>query len=52
LFSCRPRPIPSAPSGTSSVTADPAAMYAPRPTLTGATRVELLPTNAPSSMTV
>ena len=37
----------SAPAGTSAVIAEPAATYAPSPTVTGATSVELLPTNAP-----
>ena len=38
-------PIASAPQGTFSVTTEPAAMNAPSPMSTGATMVELLPTN-------
>src|SRR5439155_19003258 len=37
-FSCFGRAIPSAPSGTSSVITDPAPVYAPSPTRTGATK--------------
>jgi hypothetical protein len=32
MFDCRPRAMPSAPAGTSSVIDDPAATYAPSPT--------------------
>src|SRR5437867_8712080 len=52
LLICRARPRASDSSGTSSVTHDAAATYAPLRTLTGATSVESLPTNTPSSITV
>ena len=40
---CLPRATASAPGGTSSVTTDPAAVYAPSPMVTGATRTVSLP---------
>ncbi len=44
--------MPSAPGGTLSVIEEPAATYAPRPTVTGAISCVSLPMNAPSSITV
>src|SRR5260370_4136827 len=44
LLACFPRAIPSDSAGTFSVIAEPAAMYAPSPILTGATSTESLPT--------
>src|SRR5205809_4352212 len=52
LLICRARPKASDSSGTSSVTHDAAATYAPLRTRTGATRVESLPIKTPSSITV
>jgi hypothetical protein len=37
--------MPSAPGGTSSVITEPAAVYAPSPTVSGATRTVSLPVN-------
>ena len=44
LTDCRTLPIPSESAGTVCVITEPAAIYAPAPTSTGATMVELLPT--------
>src|ERR1022692_1148751 len=52
LFTWRARPTPNASAGTSLVMTDPAARYAPSPTSTGATSVELLPMNAPAPILV
>src|SRR5207249_4129156 len=52
LFTCKALAIASASAGTFSVTVDPAAITAPRPTVTGATNCVSLPTNTSSSMTV
>src|SRR5262249_55519260 len=48
----RARPRARASAGTSSVMVEPAPTYAFLPMRTGATRVESLPMNAPSSITV
>src|SRR5216683_1679354 len=43
LLTWRPRAIPNPSAGTFSVMVEPAAMYAPSPTRTGATRAVSLP---------
>src|SRR5229473_1404142 len=43
LLTWRPRAIPNPSEGTFSVIVEPAAMYAPSPTRTGATRAVSLP---------
>src|SRR6185369_398304 len=43
LLDCRPRAMPSPSAGTFSVIVEPAAIYAPSPTRSGATSAELLP---------
>src|ERR1700712_3892476 len=49
---CRPRATARSPASTSLVTVEPAPTYAPSPILTGATRVEFVPTNAFTPTTV
>src|SRR5690606_3931691 len=49
---CGARLTARAPGGTSVVTTEPAAVYAPSPTLTGATSIVSLPTRTPSPTTV
>src|ERR1700686_960494 len=52
LFTWRPRASASASAGTFLVMTEPAAMYAPSPTRTGATIAESLPTNTRRPITV
>src|SRR6266446_951667 len=49
---CLARPNASESGGTSSVMQEAAPTYDPLPNFTGATKVESLPTNTPSSITV
>ncbi|CPU63890.1 Uncharacterised protein [Mycobacteroides abscessus] len=52
MLRCWPPLTPSAPAGTSRRMTDPAAVYAPSPTLTGATNMLSAPVRACEPMTV